>query len=114
MAVTCQEWTLTRGEAASLVLTGPAGVDPTGWTLLFTAASALGATPIDFAGTDPVVTVGGSGPWTLTVPLTRAHSSELTFDRGYWDIWRIDAGFEAPLASGTLIVKTPVRPPAAA
>jgi hypothetical protein len=112
MAVANQEWTITRGEDASLVLTGPAGVDPTGWTLLFTVAASPGATPIDLPGTDPVVTVGGSGPWTLTVAVTRAQTSAMTFEKGYWDVWRTDGGFAAPLASGTLNVETPVRAPA--
>lgn len=114
MAHTGIEWSFVRGEdTQALILTGPAGVDPTGWTLALYVGTAIGAPPLTLTGTPPTITVGGSGPWTLTVAgFTRAQSSAFTFDKGVWSVWRTDAGFNRRLASGILDVKAPVRLPA--
>lgn len=110
MSAQNQSWAIYRGEDASVVLTGPAGTNPTGWALVVTVKEYPEQTTPVLSTT--TVTVGGSGPWTLTFGFTRAQTSALTRASYVLDTWRTDTGSNIRLAGGTLAVLTPVRNPA--
>ncbi len=110
MSAQTQSWSIYRGEDASVVLTGPAGTNPTGWALLVTVKE-YPEQSVPVLSTTSVV-VGGSGPWTLTFSLSRAETSALTRPRYVLDLFRTDTGSNVRLAGGALDVLTPVRNPA--
>lgn len=110
MSAQSQSWSIYRGEDASIVLTGPAGTNPTGWALLVTVKEYPEQTTPVLSLTS--VAVGGSGPWTLTAALTRAQTGALPRASYVLDFWRTDTGSNVRLAGGTLAVLTPVRNPA--
>jgi hypothetical protein len=105
-----QSWRVYRGEDAEIVLTGEDDTNPTGWALVFTISAYPTQTPVTLAVTD--VTVGGAGPYTFTIPLTRAETSDLTADEYHADLWRTDSGNNVRLAGGRIKVLNPVRLPA--
>lgn len=114
-AALSQSFSITRGSDVSLVLTGEQSTDPTGWALaLYVALSPTN--PPDTGSVALTVssgfTIGGSGPYTITVPLTRAQTSALTSDLYHFSLWRTDSGSNVRLAFGTLTVNDDVRPPA--
>lgn len=109
MSANGQTLTGYRGEDLSIVLTGEDDTDPAAWALSFQVTTYPGQAVVR---TVTAITVGGSGPYTLTVPLTRAQTSELTDARYAWDVWRTDAGGAVRLAGGWLLMNTPVYPPA--
>ena len=99
----------THGEAINIVLTGEDNTNPTGYTLAFTVKAYPGASANILQLTSGM-TVAGSGPYTITIPLTRAHTgTTITQHETYWDLWRTDSGSEKCLAAGVLTLKTPVR-----
>jgi hypothetical protein len=105
-----QTFIVYRGEDASIVLTGEDDTNPTGWALLVTWSVYDGQDPV--TGSTTTVTVGGSGPYTLTVAFTRAQTSAMTRHKYRVDVWRTDSGSNIRLAGGTLHIETPVRLPA--
>lgn len=105
-----QTWTAYRGEDVSVVLTGEDSTDPTGWAMVVTISAYPAQSPVTLATTS--VTVGGSGPYTLTFGLTRAQTSALVLGEYAVDLWRTDSGSNHRLAGGKLILLPPVRLPA--
>jgi hypothetical protein len=109
MSSQSQSFSVYRGEDASVVLTGADNTNPTGWALLVTVKE-FPETAVVLSTTS--VTVGGSGPYTLTFSFTRAQTSALPKAVYAIDIWRTDTGSNVRLAGGKLNVLTPVRSPA--
>jgi hypothetical protein len=105
-----QSFTVYRGEDASIVLTGEDNTNPTAYTLVATWSAYDGQDPV--TGSTTSVTVGGAGPYTLTISFTRAQTSAMTGNKYRLDLWRTDTGSNIRLAGGTLTVLTPVRLPA--
>lgn len=113
MASTNIRWPVVRGEDITLVLTGEDDTDPTGWSMEFYLSNYAGQTTPTFSTT--TVTVGGGtgdDPFTLTIQMTRAETSDLTLTNYVWQVWRKDSGENVVLSSGTMTVSPPVRPPA--
>lgn len=108
--IQAQSWRVYRGEDADITLTGTDSTNPTGWAFVVTLSPSPGYSPVTLSTTS--VTVGGSGPYTLTVSLTRAQTSTLTRGEYAIDFWRTDSGNAERLAGGRLFVDTPVRLPA--
>jgi len=102
-----QVWTRFRGEDISIVLTGEDSTDPSGWTLVAEFSVAVGVAPT----LSVTPTVSGSGPYVITIPLTRAQTgTTLAGPRWFVSVWRTDSGSDEQLAGGTLYLNTPVHP----
>ena len=102
-----QEFASFHGEDVSIVLTGSDSTDPSAYTLVCTYAVAPGGTPVVTVSS---ITVGGSGPYTLTIPLTRAQTgTTLTREEYYADVWRTDSGSSKRLAGWKHIFGTGER-----
>jgi hypothetical protein len=107
MPAQSQIWSVPHGADGEIVLTGDDNTNPTGWAMKFTVAATQGGTPLVEV---TAITVGGAGPYTLTVPLSRAQTgTTLTADKYFADLWRTDVGSNRPLASGQLIMPDSVR-----
>lgn len=111
MAALGQELTIYRGNDISIVLSGTFDSSPAAWSLQFSVARKRGKTPVL---TVTSITVAGSGPYTATIPLTRAQTSLLVNDEYDFDLHRTDSGSVSVKANGRLLVKAPVYPPASA
>lgn len=97
-----------KGEYVNLIFTQTPLTDITGWTISFRVK-------IDHSDSTPLLTVNA----TLTTPsvgvytcsITSAQTAALSAGKYAFDVWRTDAGSEAILAIGNMIVKGSVRVP---
>lgn len=110
MPIIDQDFTLYRGAAPHLNFTMTPVVDITGWTIVFTAASALGSSAKTVATQNASILSGPGGQF--RVALTAAQTNLRPRDYEY-DVWRVDAGFEEPLALGTITLADVARLPIA-
>ena len=109
--VLSQSLKIVRGEDVNIVLSGAAAdfsEAPTSWALQFSISKNRGQTPVL---TVTSITIAGSGPYTATIPLTRAQTSSLELEQYDWDVWRTNSGSVSIKAGGQLMVETPVYPP---
>ena len=109
--VLSQSLTIIRGADVNIVLSGDAAdfaEDPTSWALQFSVAKNRGKTPVL---TVTSITVAGSGPYTATIPLTRAETSALVREEYDWDVFRTDSNSVSIKAGGRLSVVAPCYPP---
>jgi hypothetical protein len=109
MSSQTQAWSVYRGEDAAIVLTGEDSTNPSAWAIVATVSTYPAQSPV---GLEITPSVGGSGPYTLTIALTRAQTSALTGGEYVLDVFRTNAGSSTRLAGGKLSVLTPVRLPA--
>lgn len=111
-----QEWVGYHGEDMSIVLTGEDNTNPSGYALAFVIAEYPGGSAL-LTITQSSMTFGGSGPYTITIPLTRAQTGTTlaytTYPDGKFtaDLWRTDSGSNQRLAGGKLTLLRPVRSP---
>lgn len=108
MAIIDQDFTVYRGAAPTLNFTMTPTADITGWTIRFTVARALGSSAKAIVSQTATVTNGPLG--LFSVALTAGQTDLRPADYEY-DVWRVDAGLEEPLALGTLTVADVVRLP---
>jgi hypothetical protein len=117
VAVFDQSWERFHGEDIAIVFTGEDNTNPTAYAMTLTVARSKGGAAL-VTVTQGSMTIAGSGPYTISVPLTRAQTgttlSPTTYPSGVFhvDLWRTDSGSSVCLASGTLKLKDPVRAPA--
>lgn len=100
-----QSWSVPRGSDLPIDLTGPAGVNPSGWTLRAYLRTPGGSTVTTITG----LTVSGSGPWQISVPLSRELTLALAGPEHLLDVWRIDSGYNWLLAAGRITVTESAR-----
>lgn len=105
-----QSWVIYRGEDIEITLTGEDNTNPSSYTMVATWSAYDQQDPITSSTTS--ITVGGSGPYTLTVPFTRAQTSAMTANTYRIDVWRTNSGANTRMAGGTIYVLSPVRLPA--
>lgn len=114
MPVHGQEWERFHGEDINIVFTGEDNTNPTAFAMTLTVSRTPRGSVL-VSVTQASMTIGGSGPYTITVPLTRAQTgttlSPVTYPNGVFhvDLWRTDSGSNVCLASGKLTLKDPVR-----
>lgn len=111
MAIIDQDFTIYRGAAPTLNFTMTPTADITGWTIVFTVARALGSSTKGIVSQTASVTNGPGG--LFSVPLTALQTNIRPAEYEY-DVWRVDAGLEEPLAFGTLTIADVVRLPVSA
>jgi hypothetical protein len=117
VAVHEQEWERFHGEDIAIVFTGEDNTNPTAFAMTLTVKRAKSDVSAILAITQASMTVAGSGPYTISVPLTRAQTgttlSPTTYPSGVFhvDLWRTDSGSNQCLASGKLKLKVPARSP---
>jgi hypothetical protein len=107
-----QTWVAFAGEDIAIVLTGEDNTNPSAYAMAFTVARF----PISQGGsalvtvTQASMTIAGSGPYTISIPITRLQSGT-TLGAGEWvaDLWRTDSGSNKRLAGGKLQLIPPVR-----
>ena len=98
-----------HGEDVSIVLTGEDNTNPTAYAMAFTLSRSPSQSVL-LTITQASMTVAGSGPYTISIPLTRAQTgTTLTVDKYWWDLWRTDSGSNKRLAGGTLELHPPIR-----
>lgn len=116
MAVGDQTLTVRRGEDVVIPFAPPSPVDITGYSLAFNVSPSPGESitsgfPLTI-GAGITVTDAEAGEYRVTIP--KAVTMLLTSGGPYaWDCWRTTTGGEKRLAGGRLVVKEPVRRPAA-
>ena len=107
--MTEQTITIYRGEAPVLNFTmAPVPVGGiAGWTLLFTVAKQRNSTTKLITVT-PVLISGPLGTFRAT--LTPA-MVDITPDTYFFDVWRMDSGYEEVIASGPFVISGDARLP---
>lgn len=108
-ATQAQEFQSAHGEDVSIVLTGSDNTNPTAFTLQCTYCATPGGTPVLTITNG--FTIGGSGPYTIAIPLTRAQTGTTLVDGEYFgDLWRKDSGSAKRLAGWKHVFITPEYP----
>ena len=114
MPVLNQQWDRFHGEDITISLTGEDNTNPTAYAMAFTVSRYPGGSAL-LTITQASMTVSGSGPYVIAVPLTRAQTgttlAPATYPDGVFhcDLWRTDSGSNLCIASGKLTLKDPVR-----
>jgi hypothetical protein len=106
VAVT-QTLTVYRGEQAAINFTMAPVEDITGWSLKFTVAKkANSATKL--ISVTPVILSGPAGTFRVTLTEENLDLNPATY---FFDVWRVDEGFEQVLAIGSFVVSATARVP---
>jgi hypothetical protein len=107
--MTEQTITIYRGEAPVLNFTLAPVVDISGWTLKFTVAKKSNSVTKMCSAT-PTILSGPAGTFRATLT---AAQTDIAPGAYFFDVWRLDAGFEEVLASGEVVVVGVARIPTA-
>lgn len=115
MASDGQNWTAYHGDDLTIVLTGEDNTNPTAYAM----SAYFNQGPLAVGGTatltvsTPTITVAGSGPYTITIPLSRAQTGTTlaSYDRWDFELRRTDSGSNKHLAAGRLTLLDGTAPP---